>query len=180
MRAIGGTFLHEEETKATKNPWSEVLSWVKFIAILFVLFFIFRFALGIIIVDGNSMNPTLKNHDVILTSNIFFQPERNDVIIINTNDGYDIVKRVIALPNETVEIKNGIVLINGQPLEEVQTVGVSNDMAEVLVQEGTYFVMGDNRTPGESLDSRSSEVGLISQNNIKGEAFISVFSIKPL
>lgn len=180
MRAIGGAYLHEEEAKETKNPWSEVISWIKFIAILFVLFFIFRFALGIIIVDGNSMNPTLKNHDVILTNNIFFQPERNDVIIIKTNEGYDIVKRVIALPNETVEIKNGIILINGQPLEETQTAGVSDDMAEILVQEGTYFVLGDNRTPGESLDSRSSEVGLISQNNIKGEAFFSVFPFKSL
>lgn len=180
MRAIGGTLIHGEETKATKNPWSEVISWIKFIAILFVLFFIFRFALGIIIVDGNSMNPTLKNHDVILTSNIFFQPERNDVIIIKTSDGFDIVKRVIALPNETVEIKNGIILINGQPLEEAQTVGVSNDMAEVLVQEGTFFVLGDNRNPGESLDSRSSEIGLVSQNNINGEAFFSIFSFKLL
>ncbi|WP_449538423.1 S26 family signal peptidase [Ferdinandcohnia sp. Marseille-Q9671] len=73
-----------------------------------------------------------------------------------------------------------MVFVNGEPIEENYTIGSSTDMPAILVEEGSYFVMGDNRTPGESLDSRSTDIGLIPATQIKGEAFFSITSFKPL
>lgn len=166
------------ESKVTTRQ--TIFSWIRFLLIIAIIFFTFRYAFGITIIEGNSMEPSLHNSDFVLTSSIFYNIERNDIVVIQNDHGYNIIKRVIALPNETIAIKNGIVFVNGDPLEENFTTGVSNDMPEVLVGEGTYFVLGDNRTPGESLDSRNQDIGLIPLNAIKGEAIFTVNSLQPL
>lgn len=151
-------------------------SWVRFILLLFVVFFVFRYVIGIIIINGNSMNPTLDHQDVILTSNIFYTPERNDVILFRDENGFDVIKRVVGMPGDTVEIRSGTVYLNGGVLEEDYITGIPNDMPLIEVNEG-YFVMGDNRTPGESLDSRSEEIGLIEDTRVKGEVIFSLWPI---
>lgn len=178
MTTSSETF-HSRDVHTSKKSKtrSTIFGWIRFLLFLAAIFFIFRYALGITLVDGKSMNPTLHDNDIVLTNNIFYQHERDDIVIINEN-GFPIIKRIIALPHETVEIKNGTVFVNGDPLEENYTIGISNNMPEVLVEEGTYFVIGDNRTPGESLDSRSSNVGLIPAQHILGEAFFSIKSFQ--
>lgn len=166
---------NESIVETKKNTSSTFISWIRFIALLLLVFFIFRFAISITIINGNSMNPTLSDKDIILTSKLLFQPERFDIVVIHRNDGFDIIKRIIAVPNETVEIKNGVILVNGTPLKENYPMGISDDMPIMKVKEGFYFVVGDNRTPGESLDSRSKEIGLINEGQIKGEAFFSLY-----
>ncbi|WP_337017649.1 signal peptidase I [Oceanobacillus massiliensis] len=150
-------------------------SWIVFALILAVVFFTFRFVIGITVVSGNSMSPSLEDGDFLVSSNIFYTPEASDIIIFHNENGFDVIKRVIGLPNDTVEIKNGMVLINGNPLNEDYIAGAPNDMAEITVSEDSYFVMGDNRTPGESLDSRSPDVGTIARDAIRGEVLVSIY-----
>lgn len=159
----------------TKKNKSSIWSWVRFILLLGVIFFIFRFAIGVTVINGNSMNPTLNNGDTILSNYLLYEPERYDIVVIEDDAGFDIIKRVIALPNETIEIRDGKVLIDGKPLSESYTKGYSEDMPSMVVEDGTYFVIGDHRTIGESLDSRNEEVGSIPFDEIKGEAIFSLF-----
>ncbi|WML41461.1 signal peptidase I [Neobacillus sp. OS1-2] len=175
MRTVGDEIQSVDITlKSRPKQMSSILSWIKFILSLIVVIFIFRFVFGITIIDGNSMNPTYDNRDVVLTSNLFYKVERNDVVIVKNQSGFNIIKRIIALPGETVGIKGGVVYVNGKPVKEPFTTGKSNDMPETKVEKGFYFIMGDNRTPGESLDSRSTEIGQISRDAIIGETMISI------
>ncbi|MBO0959870.1 signal peptidase I [Neobacillus sp. MM2021_6] len=175
MRTVGDEIQSVDITlKSRTKHMSSILSWIKFIISLIVVIFIFRFVFGITIIDGNSMNPTYDNRDVVLTSHLFYKVERNDVVIVKNQSGFNIIKRIIALPGETVRIEGGIVYVNGNPVKEPFTTGTSNDMPETKVEKGSYFIMGDNRAPGESLDSRSTEIGQISREAIIGETMISI------
>ncbi|WP_449354850.1 signal peptidase I [Virgibacillus natechei] len=121
------------------------------------------------------MSPTIEDRDIIISSNIFYSPERNDIVLFRDESGFDVVKRIIALPNQTIEMKEGTVIVDGDPIDENFVTGMPNDMEETVVDEDAYFVMGDNRTPGESLDSRSPDIGSIEEGRIKGEFLISAF-----
>jgi signal peptidase I len=165
----GGSVGEEEEKKAS---W---LSWTVFIISLVLIFIIFRFVIGVITISGNSMNPTLEDGDLLLTSNLIFTVERNDMIVFRDDNGFNVIKRVIGLPNDRIAIQDGNVWINGELVNETYTTGLSTDMEEVIVPSQSYFVLGDNRTPGESLDSRNQNVGTIDENNIIGEVMISLF-----
>jgi len=162
-----------EEPKS--NTISNIFNWIRYISLLLIIFLIFRYVVGITIVSGNSMNPTLKNNDLILTSNIFFNVDRGDIVIVQDPHGFDIIKRVIALPNETIEIKSGIAYVDDVPLQEDYILGKSFDLEKTTIPEGSYFIMGDNRTPGESLDSRDESIGPVPSAAVKGQKLISLF-----
>lgn len=166
-----------EEIRSRSNDTSSWKSWIGFIISMLILFCIFHYAISFTIVSGSSMNPTIKDNQILLSNQIYYHLENDDIIVFHDPHGYDVIKRIIASPNETVEIKDGIVLINDTPLEEEYITGVSNDMEKITVADDHYFVMGDNRTPGESLDSRSSEVGLVSSAQVRGEIVFSVFPL---
>lgn len=174
------SIVHETlEVKPRKTDQSigkrkELMGWIRFVLLIIAVFVLVRYGFSITLVSGNSMNPTIENGNIVLTNNILYEPERNDIIVFHDAGGYDVVKRVIALPNETVEIIRGSVFVNDVPIEEAFTAGLPNDMPKVVVGQDSYFVMGDNRTPGESLDSRSSEIGPIMKERIKGEYLISI------
>jgi signal peptidase I len=168
-------FNPETDSNRKKSSKSGVMSWVIFIIVLLGIIILFRYVIQFTVVSGDSMNPTLEDRDFLLTSSLFYDVDRYDVIIYQDRNGYDVIKRVIGLPNETVEIRDGTVFIDGTPLEEGYTIGAPNEMPEVTVEEDSYFVIGDNRQPGASLDSRDSDVGPITENRIKGEAMFSVF-----
>ena len=105
---------------------------------------------------------------------VFHGPERGDIVVLidprDTNT--DLIKRVIGLPGETVEIVDGKVYINDMLLEEPYITQAWHDTKpKVTIPPGEYFVMGDNRE--NSLDSRSSQVGLVPQDLIIGKAMVS-------
>ena len=90
--------------------------------------------------------------------------------------GHDYIKRIIGSPNERITIKNGQVYINDELLiepylDEVVTYGDT----DMVIPDGYYFVMGDNRT--DSRDSREEKIGVISKDDINGKA---VFRLLPL
>ncbi|MDL2236803.1 signal peptidase I [Christensenellaceae bacterium OttesenSCG-928-K19] len=149
--------------------------WVLTIVIAVAVALVVRnFVFGIILVNGPSMLPTLHTSEWLAVEKVtryFGIPARQDIIIVKypgEEDTY--VKRVIGLPGETIEVRDSIVYIDGQPLDEPY---VSNepyaDMEPVLVPEEHVFVMGDNRA--HSWDSRNKNTGPIAREEIVGHAF---------
>lgn len=176
------TTVAEQKTEANVKKRSEVFGWIRFGLLLISIYVFFNYVIGLSIISGDSMNPTFETNDVILSSKVFNEYQLDDVVIFNNEYGFSVVKRVIGIPGDTVAIENGQVLLNGNVLEEGYINGTPDDMAAVQVTENAYFVIGDNRTPGESLDSRSEEVGLVHADTIEGKVLLSLlpfqFSIK--
>jgi signal peptidase I len=166
----------------------KVIEWIKFAILMVLLYLTLHHVVGFERVSGLSMSPTLKDGSLLLVNKISMylsKPKYGDVVVISQEGkGYQIIKRVVGLPGDSVVIKNGALYINNQPLPEVYVLGKSQDIPEVKVGEGQIFVIGDNRTPGESLDSRSPDIGPLLMSSIKGYAVVSVFPMykimKPL
>ena len=161
----------------------EIAGWVltlAFAALLALLInsFVFFFAR----VEGSSMLGTLKDGEVLFVwraGYVFGQPQRGDIVICHypkTKDGGYLdqkntcyVKRVIGLPGDTVSIRQGTVYINGEALKEsyLETERIdSQSMEAVVLEEGEYFLMGDNRS--DSTDSR--RMGAVERGKILGKA----------
>ncbi|MDO5112188.1 MAG: signal peptidase I [Clostridia bacterium] len=125
-------------------------------------------------VEGDSMVPTLLNSERLFVEKVsywFDHPERGQVIICFYPDEKDTcVKRVIGLPGETVEVRWGVLYINGVPLDESAYWDdfIYNDMAPYTVPENSIFVVGDNRNV--SKDSRAPSVGAIPYERVVGQA----------
>ena len=123
--------------------------------------------------------------DYLITSRqayrLFGDPQRGDVIVFKSElldeneKPKNLIKRIIALPGETIEIKGGEVYIDGQMLQEDYLPGeaISGEMDAVTVPEGQLFVMGDNRECSE--DSRSPRVGTIEQSTIVGKVIVRLY-----
>ncbi len=152
-------------------------------------------------VDGSSMFPTLENGEFLIvnklvysevnleklskyvpfvdpgedpTRNVFHGPQRGDVIVLKhpSHPETDLIKRVIGLPGETIEIKDGHVYVNDALLEEPYIDSPWNDTKpKVRLPAGEYFVMGDNRE--FSADSRNPQIGLIPEELIIGRTMLS-------
>lgn len=113
------------------------------------------------------------------TRYLFHAPERGDVIVFRyPNDpSRDFIKRVIGVPGDTVSIQEGVVSVNGVPLEEPYiNFATGGDKEAVVVPPGNYFVLGDNRA--NSSDSRSW--GFVPEENIIGKAMFSYWPLSEL
>jgi signal peptidase I len=177
------------ETRQLSNKKkSEVWGWIRFILLLAIAYILISNMIGLTRVSGNSMNPTLKNGNILLINKIplfYSLPKYGDVVIIkDARMDYNIIKRVIAVQGDRVAIRKGVIYVNDAPLPELYTIGKSNDMQEQTLGSGYFFVAGDNRVTGESLDSRDPKLGPIHIKDIKGYAAISLFPMhriaKPL
>ena len=148
-------------------------------AVLLVLFFGYRVSNA-----GDSMNPALKNGDVVLVNRLVYQiksPARGDIVVFrpggNEKTHYSI-KRVVGLPGETVQIIDGSVYIDGEKAEsdiytsDIEYAGTAEEPVEL--GEDEYFVIGDSA--GVSDDSRTEDVGNVRLEDICGEAwFVASF-----
>ena len=147
--------------------------WLTGILLVFLLLF------RVVVVSGPSMNQTLVHGDyLLLINNVFYtQPKQGDIIVAakaSFDAGEPIIKRVIATEGQWVDIDfdTGTVYVNGTALVEPYTNTPTNLYEGIsfplMVDEGCFFVMGDNRN--ESKDSRSIEIGQIDEREILGKA----------
>ncbi len=160
-----------------------ILLWILAVGGAIALaYFLVHFGLAKTTVDA-SMAPTLDDGDRILVDRVrykIFKPKRNDVIVFcqdsdpDRKDAFYNVKRIVGLPGETVQIKNGGVFINGEEMTEA--VNVDRIMIaglatyEVKLGDDEYFVLGDSRNSSE--DSRYASIGNIKKSEIIGYAWI--------
>lgn len=131
-------------------------------------------------VEGSSMESTLENGDQLIVENVsyyFHEPERFDVIVFPYSQGVSYIKRIIGLPGETIQIKEGVIYINGEALKEnygkdtIRDAGLAKK--KITLEEDEYFVLGDNRNA--SIDSRRLEVGPVKRSKIKGKAWLRFY-----
>ena len=164
----------EEKKKAIMK---EIISWILTLGSAVIIALCIRgFVFEPVIVDGSSMLDTLHDRELMFVTKfdyILGEPERGDVIICKYPESTkNYVKRLIGLPGDTIAIENHTVYINGEPLEEAYLTQERNDspfyanMEARVLGDDDFFVMGDNRE--NSRDSRSSGVGTLTRNQIKG------------
>ena len=181
-----------QSAKAAEKPSAEanIFEWVEMVVLsACLILLIFTFVLRPARVDGNSMQETLHNGEMLLISDIAYKPQRGDILVfqkINSTHPAPIVKRVIATEGETVDIDFDtwtvtVTDVYGEAhvLEEsyrklaTDARVTSNLEYPVKVGEGQLFVMGDNRN--HSLDSRSSSIGLVDENEVIGKVLFRFF-----
>ena len=126
------------------------------------------------LVSGETMSPTYNNGDYLLINKFSDKFDRYDIIVSidPMKQNQFLIKRIIGLPNEKVEIKNGDVFINDKVLNEEYINKETDGDISVTLKNNQYFVLGDNRN--ESSDSRS--FGPISANDIEGKVFYKAFN----
>lgn len=140
---------------------------------------LFSLCFRVVVVSGPSMNNTLVDGDwLLLLSNVFYRTPQQGDVIVSSKDTFDngapIIKRVIALEGQTVDIDfhAGVVYVDGVALDEpyalTPTTLEEGMEFPLTVDDGCIFVMGDNRD--DSKDSRSLEIGLIDQREVLGKA----------
>lgn len=140
----------------------------------------------IVVIDGSSMLPTLKNGDVTIAECItprFGEVKQGDIVVLKIPEFLDgkkkyAVKRVIAVENQHVEIRDGKVFVDGTMLAEDytnadETLADGSPYADMTVPEGCVYVLGDNRLPGKSRDSRT--FGPVNEKRIVGKFWRRIF-----
>ena len=159
----------------------EVWQWLLTIALTAVLALGIRtFVFELVRVEGPSMEPTLQSGDMLLVTKfdyIFTSPQRGDVVVCRypNRDG-TFIKRIVGLPGDTVMIKSGRTYVNDELLEEsFVSYPADTDYGPVLVGDGQYLVMGDNRAV--SHDSRADDVGTLRLDYIIGRARSVVYPL---
>jgi len=168
-----------EELEAARK---ENVSFAIYLVVVVVVCLLFvRFIATKSVVHGSSMEPTLQNKNNLVMERVsyyFREPERYDIVIFNTTKAREkrLIKRVIGLPGETVEIRDGSVYINGALLasDVYAKNGYTSAMGAVTLGENEYFVLGDNRD--DSLDSRI--IGAVPREDIIGRAMMRFWPLK--
>jgi signal peptidase I len=170
------------------EPPKKSSSWVEWIVVIAVAvtaaLLVRQFVLQQFAVSGHSMDTTLHDGDRVLVNKLSYRlhdPRRGDVVVLKTIEGTgerDLIKRVIALPGETLEYRSCVMYINGKVLTEpyldpqvVTPHACGNDQTPITIPKEHVFVMGDNR--GGSKDSR--DIGPVAYSDVLGRAFVVIW-----
>ena len=172
----------EDEEESSRFSFGDFMYIVGCVVVAIALAFVVTHYVGHHTrVDGSSMNNTLKNGDYLVIEKVSYylhDPERYDIIVFPFTDEVNYIKRIIGLPGETVQIKDGKVFINGNELsDDVYGNELINDPGlaanPVSLGANEYFVLGDNRN--SSIDSRKPVVGNIDGKKIDGKAVFRIY-----
>ena len=157
---------HRQNNEEKKGDFKVL---ILILAAIAVAFLVSTFLVRMIDVVGRSMDPTLKDGEWVLIDRVSYQftkPKRGDIVVFENKEITNslIVKRIIAVPGDAVELQNGCLFINEKPYEDEFSVRYGDDC---------YFVLGDNRS--ESNDCVSWEEPYIKIEDIQGKVILKLF-----
>ena len=154
-----------------------------YVIVVIVVILVRAFIITPAVVDGESMEPTLSDNNVIILNKLDYKLndiERFDVVVVDWN-GEKLIKRVIGLPGEHVEYKDGLLYVDGFVTDENFNHATTHDfklesIGYLTIPGDKYFVVGDNRN--DSKDSRV--IGLIDKENILGSVSLRIFPLNKI
>jgi signal peptidase I len=163
----------EQPTSQARSALREIVETILFTLLIYVLVRTFLFENYRVV--GRSMEPTLENDQFLVVNKLDYRlhsPRRGDIIVFRDPraDDRKLIKRIIGLPGEVIEITNGQVTVDGVPLAEpyIKSLGRYTE-AQLSIPAGQYFVLGDNRNNS----SDSHNWGTLAADNIVGKAWLS-------
>ena len=169
---------HSFDIRRELFDWSE-----SFVAAILIIVVLFAFFVRSIAVDGTSMIDTLHDGDYLIVSNLFYDPQPGDIVVLTKKTFMtdSIVKRIIAVGGQTIDMdfSTGEVWVDGELLDEPyvrEQMWKHEDMTfPATVPEGCVFVMGDNRNG--STDSRNSLLGMVDERYIVGHVLLRIWPL---
>ena len=145
---------------------------IPYLIIILIVVVIRTFLVTPIMVDGESMVPTLDGGEIMILKKYDTSYERFDIVVVNKSvQGDNLIKRVIGLPGEDIKYEDGKLYINDRVIADTYAFGETYDFKSIHLGEDEYFLMGDNREI--SLDSRS--IGVIKKQEIEGTVGIILY-----
>ena len=174
----------KKKKKITPKLIKEIFSWISItiVAVIIAIALVFAFGMQVKVI-GDSMEPTISNGQSVVVNRVsmlVLGPKVGDVVVFlpngNVNSHY-YVKRVVAVPGETVQITDGILYVNGETrdgkkdiYDKIEDAGIAAN--PVKLGSGEYFVLGDNRNSSE--DSRSANIGVVKQSMMVGRVWFKL------
>lgn len=161
-----------------------IFEFVKTIIIALIIALVITTFIKPTLVKGYSMYPTIEPYNYLIVNKLPYltgEPAHGDIVVFKAHiysdngEEKDLIKRVIGVAGDKIEVKDGVVYRNGEALDESYIYGgkTPGDMETFTVDEGYIFVMGDNRP--NSLDSRDPSIGEIAVSDILGRVDIRLF-----
>ena len=149
----------------------DIRFWIIFFIVVAIAVTLRIFVFEFVNISGESMSPTLENGQLIVIYKVEYTPSRGDIVVFNSPDGKELVKRVIGLPGETLKIEDGIIYVNGESIADEYQFSTTASLPATTILDGSIFVLGDNRD--HSSDSR--EFGSIKITDIRGKMTFCVW-----
>lgn len=185
----GNMRLQMKNTMFENEKVKKIFSWVFSMALTLALAALTAvFLFQSVMMQESSMEPTISVGDKFLINKIVYkiqEPKRGDIIVFKTNASEDAalhIRRVIGVPGDTVQIKEGRIWINGEiynegmDLPKMTNAGLAENA--ISLQSEEYFVLGDNRNNSE--DSRYGDIGLVEEKFITGKIWFKISPVKEI
>ncbi len=159
-----------------------VKDWLKTILYAFVIVLILYFFAWPVTIEGESMSPTFLDGDKVVTSRLLTMTGKytiGDVVVfhmIDVDGERDVIKRVIGMAGDKIEIKDGVVYRNEEQISEEYITDVTEGEVSLTIPKGGLFVLGDNRK--YSYDSR--KMGIVSESELKGKVILRWYPFKTI
>ncbi len=159
-----------ESNSYRQPPELVIREVIETLLLTFFIFWLVHSLIGRYRIDGSSMNPTLLDGEYLIINNVTYvmdDPEQGDIVVFrHPRNELNLIKRVVGVPGDQVEINNGTVWVNGEAQQEPFIADSPNYSGNWEVPTGQYFVLGDNRN--NSSDSHSW--GYLPEENLLGKA----------